>query len=116
YTAHGDAVNAAARLEAANKELGSAICIGPQAASRCDATLLRPLGSIVVRGRDDEFKVYEPWPNETPSLWRQRYLEGFAEIQKNPQRAMDLFKCLAGESPQDPVLIRMIERLKAGDF
>ena len=28
YTAHGDAVNAAARLEAANKELGSTICIG----------------------------------------------------------------------------------------
>jgi adenylate cyclase len=35
YTAHGDAVNAAARLEAANKELGSSICIGPAAAARC---------------------------------------------------------------------------------
>lgn len=31
YTAHGDAVNMAARLEAANKEFGSAICIGPAA-------------------------------------------------------------------------------------
>src|SRR5262249_20785883 len=31
YTAHGDAVNMAARLEVANKELGSTICIGPAA-------------------------------------------------------------------------------------
>ena len=33
YTAHGDAVNTAARLEALNKELGSSICIGPTAAA-----------------------------------------------------------------------------------
>src|SRR5215470_8034438 len=46
YTAHGDAVNLAARLEAANKELGSSICIGPAAASRCDQLRLRPLGKI----------------------------------------------------------------------
>ena len=30
YTAHGNAINAAARLEAANKDLGSAICIGAE--------------------------------------------------------------------------------------
>jgi adenylate cyclase len=117
YTAHGDAVNAAARLEAANKELGSTICIGPQAASRCDPALFRPLGTIAVRGRDDKFKVYEPWPTDTTAVWRQRYLEAFAEIERNPQYAIDLFKCLAGDSPDDPVLARMIERLTAGcDF
>ena len=36
YTAHGNAMNAAARLEAANKELGSSICIGPGTAARLD--------------------------------------------------------------------------------
>jgi adenylate cyclase len=60
YTAHGDAVNVAARLEAANKKLGSSICIGPVAASRCNQSLLRPLGKIVVRGRDDAMTVFEP--------------------------------------------------------
>jgi adenylate cyclase len=61
YTAHGDAVNVAARLEAANKKLGSSICVGPVAASRCDQSLLRPLGKIIVRGRDDAMTVFEPW-------------------------------------------------------
>ncbi len=34
YTAHGEAMNMAARFEQANKELGSSICVGPAAASR----------------------------------------------------------------------------------
>ena len=66
YTAHGDAVNVAARLERANKELGSSICIGPVAASRCDQSLLRPLGRITIRGRDDAMAVFEPWSSDTP--------------------------------------------------
>jgi adenylate cyclase len=71
YTAHGDAVNVAARLEAANKELGSSICIGPVAASRCDQSLLRPLGQIVVRGRGDAMTVFEPWSSNTPTSCKQ---------------------------------------------
>ena len=50
YTAHGDAVNMAARLEALNKELGSSICIGPAAARRCGPSLVRPLGHVELRG------------------------------------------------------------------
>ncbi|MDP3257845.1 adenylate/guanylate cyclase domain-containing protein [Bosea sp. (in: a-proteobacteria)] len=50
YTAHGEAVNMAARLEALNKELGSSICVGPVAASRCDPALLRLLGTVELRG------------------------------------------------------------------
>jgi adenylate cyclase len=63
YTAHGDAVNMAARLEAANKQFGSSVCIGPVAAARCPAALLRPLGSITVRGREEAAAVFEPWPS-----------------------------------------------------
>jgi len=70
YTAHGDAVNLAARLEAANKKLGSSICTGPVAASRCDQSLLRPLGKIIVRGRDDAVAVFEPWSSNMPTSWQ----------------------------------------------
>ncbi len=44
YTAHGTAMNTAARLEGANKELGSSICIGPNAAARLDPKRIRSLG------------------------------------------------------------------------
>src|SRR4051812_35211822 len=35
YTAHGDSINSAARLEALNKVFASTICVGPVAASQC---------------------------------------------------------------------------------
>jgi adenylate cyclase len=65
YTAYGDAVNAAARLEAANKELGSAICIGPEAAARCPPDLLWPIGTIRLRGFTEAVRIYEPRPAVT---------------------------------------------------
>lgn len=49
YTAHGDAVNLAARLQDANKFLGTSICIGPQAAAE-SGMALRPLGRHTIRG------------------------------------------------------------------
>ncbi len=42
YTAHGNAMNAAARLEAANKDLGSSICIGPGTAAQLEAEHAAP--------------------------------------------------------------------------
>ncbi|HEY2619345.1 MAG TPA: adenylate/guanylate cyclase domain-containing protein [Acetobacteraceae bacterium] len=60
YTAHGNAINAAARLEAANKDLGSAICIGPGTAARLDPTTVRQIGTLTVRGQSREISVYTP--------------------------------------------------------
>jgi adenylate cyclase len=58
YTAHGNTMNRAARLEAANKELGSSICIGPVAASLLDPALLRPLGPLSLRGVQKPLHVF----------------------------------------------------------
>lgn len=62
YTAHGNAVNLASRLEGANKELGTAICVGPGA--KAGATVpLTSLGEIEVRG----FGRLEVFSPELPS-------------------------------------------------
>jgi adenylate cyclase len=60
YTAHGNAVNAAARLEAANKDLGSSICIGPGTAARVDPAELRQIGTLTPRGQSSPIAVYTP--------------------------------------------------------
>ncbi len=49
YTAHGDAVNLAARLQDANKFLGTQICVGPRAAGETSRTL-RAIGNHEIRG------------------------------------------------------------------
>jgi adenylate cyclase len=113
YTAYGDAVNAAARFEAANKDLGSSICIGPAAAARLEAKVLRPLGTIGVRGRSERLAVHEPWPDDAPSAWRERYHAAFALIESNPNKAAALFDALAAERLDDPVPRIFAERIRS---
>lgn len=111
YTAHGDAVNTAARLEACNKELGSAICVGPGAAARCDASLLRPLGRLAVRGREEPIAVFEPWPNDAPPAWREAYLAACATLDCDATYAAMLLQKLIAERPADLAVRRLAERL-----
>jgi adenylate cyclase len=60
YTAHGNAMNAAARYEAANKQFGTSICIGPGTAARLDPASLRPIGALTPRGQSQEVMIYTP--------------------------------------------------------
>jgi len=116
YTAHGDAVNMAARLEVANKELGSTICIGPAAAARCDASRLRPLGLISVRGHEELIAVFDPWPTDASSAWRAAYLTAYRLLDHDPIQAATQFDALAKDRPLDPVTRLIAERMRAGDL
>ena len=60
YTAYCNAMNTAARLEAANKELGLSICIGPGAAARLDAAALHEIGTLTLRGQSQPLRVFTP--------------------------------------------------------
>jgi adenylate cyclase len=60
YTAHGNAMNDAARLEALNKELGTSICIGPGTAARIDPALLRRIATVTLRGHSQPIDVFTP--------------------------------------------------------
>ena len=113
YTAYGDVINAAARLEAANKELGSSICIGPVTASRLDAATLRPLGKIALRGRDAPLAVCEPWPTDMGLDLRARYLAAVGLIKAAPGQAAASFDKLAEDCSNDPVPAAMARRLRA---
>jgi adenylate cyclase len=64
YTAHGRVMNLAARLEAANKETGTAVLIGPEAARRLPPGVLRPAGRIAARGFAEPVAVFAPLLDE----------------------------------------------------
>ena len=51
YTAYGDTINIAARLEAANKQLRTRICVSASVAERVQDFRGRPVGDLVLRGR-----------------------------------------------------------------
>jgi adenylate cyclase len=60
YTVMGDGVNIAARLEGANKELGTRICVSKAVVREAgERLILRRLDEITVKGRKSAIEVYE---------------------------------------------------------
>ncbi len=64
YTAHGDTINTASRLESANKHLGTRICVSETVAKAAENFKGRPVGDIVLRGRSEPLRAYEPLRDE----------------------------------------------------
>jgi adenylate cyclase len=113
YTAHGDSINSAARLEALNKRYGSTISIGPLAAARCTSTRFRPLGVTSLRGLDVPVEVFEPWPPGASQDWCERYIAAYRLIESEKGAAALLFEDLARECPDDPVPRLLAAELRA---
>src|SRR5881394_4030905 len=60
YTAYGDTINTASRLEAANKLLGTRICVSAAVAEAAEGFTGRPVGDLMLRGRSEPMRAYEP--------------------------------------------------------
>lgn len=78
YTALGDTVNLASRLEGLSKVYGTAILIGPAtAAAMAGRVPLREVDTIAVYGRGDPVTVHEPLAAPSQD-WTAAYAEGLA--------------------------------------
>jgi len=113
YTAYGNTVNAAARLEVANKELGTRICVGQRLAARLgepgDASKgrLRPLGVIAVRGQSTMQQAFSTWPQDYTETDRQAFLEAVELARTAPESAHAFFAELSARHPDDRALARL---------
>jgi adenylate cyclase len=115
YTAYGDTINIAARLEAANKQLGTRICVSAAFAERVENFRGRPIGDLVLRGRSEPLRAFEPIRVEADQDdATQRYLAAFGKLECGDADATAAFAALLGTCADDHVASFHLKRLLNG--
>jgi class 3 adenylate cyclase len=115
YTAYGDTINTAARLEAANKFLGTRICVSATIASGASAFKGRPVGDLMLRGRSEPLRAYEPMSAEAfAAPTTAQYVEAFGKLESGDAAAMPAFAALIGAHADDALAGYHLKRLLNG--
>lgn len=111
YTALGDAMNTASRLEAANKALETKVLVSREAAERSGLDWFRAMGTITLRGRATPIEVFEPVPMLAPDARSVVNTLVEAHGTGNAELVQRLTAKL-GQAGQDPALGNLLERLR----
>jgi class 3 adenylate cyclase len=115
YTAYGDIINTAARLEAANKFLGTRICVSAIVADATEDFKGRPVGDLVLRGRSEPLRAYEPLPQAVfEGAATRQYSDAFAKLEAGDAAAMPAFAALVGSHADDALAGFHLRRLLNG--
>jgi adenylate cyclase len=115
YTAHGDAINTAARMESVNKHLGTRICISGTTAAQCPNHFFRPIGALVLKGKTEAIEAFEPITEEeagTPFI--AEYNGAFEYLARGDAKAENLFAKLKADYPEDPLVNLHYNRITTG--
>jgi adenylate cyclase len=115
YTAYGDTINVAARLESANRQLGTRICVNATLAGKVDNFRGRPVGDLVLRGKTEALRAFEPVRNdEFSTAATTSYLDAFAKLEAGDSGALAAFAAHVGKDPQDQLASFHLKRLLNG--
>jgi adenylate cyclase len=116
YRALGDAINTAARLETINAHLGTRMSVSDSTVKQCVDFRGRPAGRLVLKGKKIAVTVFEPLTEEEDSSERvAQYREAYALMDAESPSAVDAFKMLKIQFPEDPLSNYHLQRLESGE-
>lgn len=115
YRALGDAINVAARLESANKQLGTRVCVSETTVAQCPDFVGRPIGSLLLKGKTKPVATYEPLTTDQMNSERVNgYSEAFQLMEKDALKAVVKLGEIVEKYPNDGLARYHLGRLKSG--
>jgi adenylate cyclase len=115
YNAHGDTINTAARLEQGNKLFGTRICVAESVVQRFPGFRGRPVGNLVLRGRRDALRAFEPLSADRHEHdHTAAYLAAFEKAEASDPLAIPAFAALLGRNSDDGLVGFHLKRLLGG--
>ncbi|MCB8840565.1 adenylate/guanylate cyclase domain-containing protein [Aurantimonas sp. VKM B-3413] len=117
YSAYGDTINVAARLEVANKRLGTRICASSAVAEGLASFRWRPIGDLLLKGRSEPLRAYEPQsPGDDMAASLDGYVAAFEKLRGGDPGAMGAFAAEVGKRPDDRLCSFHLKRLLNGEI
>lgn len=105
YTALGDTINTAARMENVNKHLGTRICISGSTVEQCPGMDFRPIGELILKGKTEAIAAYEPVSAEMAgSNYLADYLRAYKLLEQGSGDARKVLESLLETTPDDPLV------------
>lgn len=111
YTALGDSMNTAARLEAANKPLQSNVSASREIIEKTNPDWWVPMGRIVLRGRAQPVEIYHPRP-DLPDEDRRKLTKAVQVLDSNYELSVQLVDEVVAGHPDDPALQNYSNRIR----
>jgi adenylate cyclase len=110
YTALGDSMNTAARLESANKALDSGVMASREFMERSLINWWRPMGRVILRGRAKPVEIFEPAP-DFPEEDRKVLVQAMILADGDRPAAIALVEEIVARHPDDRALKNLLYRL-----
>jgi adenylate cyclase len=113
YTASGDAVNTAARLEGINKYFGTRLCVSGVTRQACKGITFRPIVSAIVKGKTEALDLWEPLHDGAlEEGFLQKYMSAYGRMREGDA---SLFDELYQTDPDDYLVRLHVGRWKKGE-